>query len=242
MEGWEEGRYVPFRDYYFSVDDPNVTDNGQRQEFTYPLSQPPAPLDWNITREPQDDYTDPRLSMFSDMLVSTAYASYHVPSGGIFPSTNHEGLYRSTGDLSVFMKPLYEADPELLQLQVLFFNEGAGSTLKFPAGPVAPLLPAYQSSGCDWITNLTNPYTGRAFGTPLHAEKCRTGPEIESRYYNSMETGAAEFILSNGLPVDMSSSMAMATSEDPVVWSLPQFASDNETMILRAGKAIYDRM
>ncbi|KAL3920016.1 MAG: hypothetical protein SGARI_007050 [Bacillariaceae sp.] len=171
--------------------------------------------------------------MFDDMLVSTAYASYHMPgicdpeanadnllcqvgfnnvtSGGIFPSTNHEGLYRSTGDLSVFMKPLYEADSELLQLQVLFFNEGAGSSLKFPAGPVAPLTPSYDSSGCDWITNLTNPYTGKAFA------KCRVGAKIDSRHYNSMEAGAAEFILRNGLPSEMPSSMAMTGSKnDPV--------------------------
>jgi hypothetical protein len=265
MERWEDGRYVPFRDYYYAARDTNVDGSGNRQEFKYPLSEPPARLDWNISKERKTVFSDPRISEFDDMLFSTAYASYHMPgicdpkansesficdekynnvtNGGKFPSTTHEGLYQSTGDLTVFMKPLYEADSELLQLQVMFFNEGAGTTLKFPAGPVVPLTRTYNSSGCEWITRLTNPYTKRPYGSARQAAKCRIGAEIESRHYNSMETGTAEFILRNGIPQEATFSTSELTSlTDQVVWSLPQVAPNNSTMILRAGKAIYDRL
>ncbi|KAG7360307.1 hypothetical protein IV203_035406 [Nitzschia inconspicua] len=254
-EGWEDARHVPFRDYYYDID-PST-----RQEFAYPLAQPPVPLDWSVERERYSPFSDSRLLAFPEMLFSTESAAYHFPgtcdptsgensllcfeqnnnvtTGGIFPSVSHEGLYKATGDISVFMKPLYEADPELLNLQVLFYNDGAGSTLKFPAGPVIPLTRTYVSQGCDWIAELQNPYTGKNFGTPEDAAKCRSG-EVESRYYNSMETGTAEFILKNGLAASKT-----ATSVDNaitgVAWQGALAASDNRTAILRAGKAIYDR-
>ncbi|KAG7350669.1 hypothetical protein IV203_010029 [Nitzschia inconspicua] len=254
-EGWEDARHVPFRDYYYDID-PST-----RQEFAYPLAQPPVPLDWSVERERNSPFSDSRILAFPEMLFSTECAAYHFPgtcdptsgensllcfeqnnnvtTGGIFPSVTHEGLFKATGDISVFMKPLYEADPELLNLQVLFYNDGAGSTLKFPAGPVIPLTRTYVSQGCDWITELQNPYTGKNFGTPEDAAKCRSG-EVESRYYNSMETGTAEFILKNGLTASKT-----ATSVDDaitgVAWQGALAASDNRTAILRAGKAIYDR-
>jgi hypothetical protein len=142
--------------------------------------------------------------MFQDMLLSTESAAYHFPgtcdlsspktnpllcterhnnvtTGGIFPSTTHEGLYKATGDIAVFMKPIYEADPELLQLQVIFYNDGAGSTFKFPARPVAPLKQTYVSKGCGWIAGLMNPFTGNPYGSLEDVAKCRTTGYVESQ-------------------------------------------------------------
>lgn len=205
---------------------------------------------------------DSRISLFKDMLLSTETAAYHFPgtcdfsayanplvcteqhnnvtTGGIFPSITHEGLYKATGDIAVFMKPLYEADPELLQLQVMFYNGGAGSTLKFAAGPVAPLKHTYVSKGCDWITGLTNPHTGKAFGSLEDEAKCRTAGDVESQDYNSMETGTAEFILTYG-PSPAKTLTALDNISSGVAWEGPLLASDNATVVLRAGKAIYDR-
>jgi hypothetical protein len=252
-EGWDEGKHVPFRDYYYGIDN-------TRQEFRYPLSQPPVPLDWSIKREAASELMDSRISSFGDVLQSTKTAAYHFPgtcdvsantnlcteqhnnvtTGGIFPSFTHEGLYKATGDIAVFMKPLYEADPELLQLQVMFFNGGAGSTLKFPAGPVAPLKKTYVSKGCNWITGLKNPHTGKAFGNLEDVEKCRTAGDVDSHHYNSMETGTAEYILNYSHSLG-----TIATTLDDntsgVAWEGPLLASDNATVVLRAGKAIYDR-
>jgi hypothetical protein len=104
-------------------------------------------------------------------LLSTRSGSYHMPgscnpsldrlncspqhsnvaTGGMLPTESHDGLYRATGDLTVFMKPLYEADPELLKIQILFVNEGAGSTLQYPAGTIPPLMDTYTSQGCEWM-------------------------------------------------------------------------------------------
>jgi hypothetical protein len=254
-EGWDEGNHVPFRDYYFDID-------STRQEFKYPLSQPPIPLDWMIKREAESELIDSRILLFKDMLLSTETAAYHFPgicdlsantnplvcteqhnnvtTGGIFPSITHEGLYKATGDIAVFMKPLYEADPELLQLQLMFYNGGAGSTLKFPAGPVAPLKKTYVSRGCDWITGLKNPHTGTAFGSKEDVEKCRTAGDVESQNYNSMESGTAEFILTYG-PSPAKTSTALDNISSGVAWEGPLLASDNSTVVLRAGKAIYDR-
>lgn len=261
-EGWEEGRHVPFRDYYYA----SGGDDDTGQEFKYPLSQPPVPLDWSVQREEtSSEFSDLRISAYPDILLSTQSAAYHFPgtcdvssntaslecternnnvtTGGIFPSTTHEGLYRATGDISVFMKPLYEADPELLQLQVVFYNSGAGSTLKFPAGPVAPLQQTYVSRGCDWITDLENPYTGMPYGSAEEAKKCRAPGAVESRYYNPMETGTAEFILTNNNngPSPVKTPTSSDDQSNRIAWEGPLFASDNTTTILRAGKAIYDR-
>lgn len=78
-----------------------------------------------------------------------------------------------------------------------------------------------------------NPYTGRPFASNGENLKCRKENDtVPSRDYNSMEDGTAAFIvngLTNGSP-------------DDVVWNGPIMASDNTTVIQRAGKAIYDRL
>jgi hypothetical protein len=264
MPGWEDGMYVPFQDYYY-LDEIRLKNSSSRQQNRYPLSQPPAPFDWKIRKEKMSLYTDSRINAFKDILYSTKSASYHMPgicdessatavalgcteeqnnvtSGGIFPSSTHEGLYKATGDLSVFMKPLYEANRELLKLQIIFFNEGAGTTLQYPAGPIAPLVPTYTSTGCDWMAQMKNPYTGSPFATVGEVSKCRyEGIEVESRFYNPMETGIPEYILKNGKsPAKTPTDEGHGSTR--VAWQGPLLASDNKTAILRAGKAVYDRL
>jgi hypothetical protein len=260
LDGWEDGQHVPFMEHY------NYNSSRQKR-YKYPLSQPPVPLDWEIKTETRNKFSDYRTSVFEDMLKTSRTASYHMPgscnvfsetiiksfgctdennnitTGGIFPTKVHEGLYRSSGDLSVFMKALYEADMELVKLQILFFNEGAGTTLQYPGGPIAPLTPMYVSSGCDWITQKSNPYTGRPYGTLGDVAKCRfEGIQVESHNYNSMETGTPQFILENGkLPSKTSISTGEGNSNG-VAWQGPLYSSNNSTLILRAGKAVYDRL
>lgn len=147
------------------------------RRYRYPLQESPAPLDWDVIPDGLDgpssgtlEYTDGRIRDFKGLL-STRSGSYHMPgscnpdldgvkcstqynnvtTGGIHPTETHYGIYQATGDLSVFMKALYESDPELLKIQILFFNEGAGSTLQFPAGTIPPLMDTYTSHGCDWM-------------------------------------------------------------------------------------------
>jgi hypothetical protein len=267
MEGWQDGHHVPFEDYYYarggsgelgSSSGNNNSTEGRRR-YIYPLEEPPAPLDWTVIPDGEDE----RVQSYAGLL-STRSASYHMPgscepspddddddggpaitctpqqnnvtTGGILPTDTHFGLYRATGDLSVFMKPLYEADPELLKIQILFVNDGAGSTLQFPAGIIPPQTDTYTSRGCGWMASMTNPHTGMPFGSNAQRLRChKEGTAVPSRDYNSMEDGTAAFILNEDL------TNGKGTPGD-VVWNGPILASDDSTVILRAGKAVYDRL
>lgn len=257
LGGWQDGMHVPFEDYYYARGG-EQGNYSEGRRYRYPLREPPSPLDWTVVPEglAADDgsaeFADVRVRQFTSLL-STRSASYHMPgscdpslnqldcspqrnnvtTGGMLPSETHHGLYRATGDLSVLMKPLYEADPDLMKIQILFVNGGAGSTLQFPAGIIPPQMDVYTSQGCDWMLNGTNPYTGMPFGSNGEHLKCHEeGATVPSRDYNSMEDGTAAMIVA-GL---------MRGSPEDVVWAGPIMASDNTTVIVRAGKAIYDRL
>jgi hypothetical protein len=173
IEGWQDGMHVPFEDYYYARADELGNNRSAGQRYRYPLQEPPAPLDWDVVPDGLMETTDPsdvRVREFAGLL-STRSGSYHMPgscnpsldrlncspqhsnvtTGGMLPTESHDGLYRATGDLTVFMKPLYEADPELLKIQILFVNQGAGSTLQYPAGTIPPLMDTYTSQGCEWM-------------------------------------------------------------------------------------------
>ncbi len=98
----------------------------------------------------------------------------------------------------------------------------------FELYPVDLTTQSFQSKVRD-----TNPHTGRPFTSNGEHLKCREeNVAVPSRDYNSMEDGTAAFIV-NGLNY--------GTPND-VVWNGPILASDNTTVVLRAGKAIYDRL
>ena len=64
--------------------------------------------------------------------------------GGTFvPPLTHSGLYQSTGDLSVFMKPLFESRLDALRINVYLVNSGAGATLSYPASRI-PLMSSFK--------------------------------------------------------------------------------------------------
>jgi len=90
QEGWEEGRYVPFK-------------NAFTQRQAYPLRMPPAPLDWNISKSNinatnafehiQERVDEPWLDILakssssSDILLSTATGAYFM-QGSCDPSSS----------------------------------------------------------------------------------------------------------------------------------------------------------
>jgi hypothetical protein len=83
--------------------------------------------------------------------------------GGIpHPTPTLAGLSEKANDLGIFLKPLWEAEPTVMQISVYFFNSGAGAVLSFPSFH-AEFKSDYMSSGCDWMREI-NPYTGRPFG------------------------------------------------------------------------------
>lgn len=238
MDGWQDGNFVPFID--------SIT-----QAPKYPLAMPPVPLDWTITTLLQDIANDTilgeRARWFNKTKISTATAAFHfqgacnpdpdssdwvegcsdshnnVTSGGVIhPTNSHFGLYQSTGDLSVFMKPLYESQEDAIQLKIYFVNDGAGATLAYPASQIPPSSQTYTSFGCDWMLS-TNDRTGEPYGS---ADLCRSsGEKVKSRNFNPMEQPWAPFFLE--------------TKENQVAWFGP-LIEDPSTMI--AGKPIYDRL
>jgi hypothetical protein len=202
MEGWETGKYVPFEA------DTVGSDGQQRKQRMYPLKQPPVPLDWQVSKDidvdgTDDPFLDPRLKEFPTALSSTKTAHYRIPgrfyNEASAPPMNvtmellkDDGLYQSTGDLTVFLKSIYEAVPEFLTVEINFFNGGEGSTLQFPAKTTddATYSETYTSAGCEWMNTLKNPYTGKPYASEA---KCPPpGTTVPTRLHNPMESRSVQ--------------------------------------------------
>lgn len=273
MEGWETGKYVPF--------EAHTEGNNQRKQRMYPLNQPPVPLDWQITKDIEVDgidnpFIDYRLKNYSSAISSMKTAHYRIP--GTFyneasaPPMNvtkellqKDGLYQSTGDLQVFMKSMYEAIPEVLSIEIHFFNGGSGTTLQFPATVTddQTFADEYVSRGCNWMTELKNPYTGKPYSEKASCHE--EGTVVPTRLRNPMENlyvqgtlyyTAAQFDLVGGgknatdgntttydvPPIDSHESIRDKV-DHLVYWAGPLISEkDNKTATLVASKAVYDRM
>jgi hypothetical protein len=146
--------------------------------------------------------------------------------GALQPTETHWGLYQSTGDLTVFLKPLYEIEMDALKLNVHFVNQGAGASLQYPGSSIPPNT-TYTSQGCDWMLQ-TNPRTGKPYGTKQEITRChKAGTQVPSREYNPMEEPWCPMV---------------ASQPDKVGWYGPIDGQNNATTIVKAGKVVFDRM
>jgi hypothetical protein len=120
-------------------------------------------------------------------LENCTAANNDARSGGaINQGPTLAGLEQKSNDIGLFLKPLFEAEPSVMQLGVYFFNSGAGASLLFPSLRLNSAT-KYRSSGCDWMRE-TNPYTGLPFGGDEEMARCHPeGSEVPIRYYNPME-------------------------------------------------------
>ena len=243
MVGWEDGMYVPFMD-------------GITQTPKYPLQMPPVPLESDITLD--SIYEEERIKWFGDGVnvteqkISTTNAVFHFQGSSsssslsdnttatTTTSTTHEGIFKSTGDLSVFMKPLYEARVDTLKLNIYFANDGYGATLQYPASRIIPPTDTYVSMGCDWMSNI-NDKTGLPYvvvrddsdaddkntdDTTTTTKFCRPKGEIvNSTNYNPMEEAWASFFIKQ--------------NDNSVGWYGPL---SEGASIMKAGKAVFDRL
>ena len=312
MDGWEQGNYVPFE-----VETEIEIEGGQKKKKRrrmYPLNQPPVPLDWQVTRDHHldvddsgdgsgdDPFIDSRWKEYPTAFSSTKTASYRIPGRSMSMNNNNttttsalllknDGIYQSTGDLSVLIKALYEGIEEILTIQINFFNGGAGTTLQFPATAAAAMddddssiLPLssdsyYVTEGCEWMTELRNPYTGKPYATTkaTHQHCPPKGTTVPSRLRNPMENLEVRKVLeytalqfantantnsssinSNSNSNSTNNSNSSSTSVPPnnsqklrraqvhgrlVFWNGPMYSmTDKKTLVLRASKAIFDRM
>ena len=187
---------------------------------------------------------DPESSDWVPGCLEWPMSDNQTASGTTFPPSTHAGLYQSSGDLSVFMKPLFESRMDALRINVYFVNSGAGATLSYPASRISPMVSFkdvhigdgggddgfYVSNGCDWMAN-TNPRTGRPYGSP---QLCHPkGTKVPYSEYNPLEEEWAPFYLDQ---------------IDKVGWYSPPCGKDGEErkvhrhQILKTGKAIMDRL
>ncbi|CAJ1956141.1 unnamed protein product [Cylindrotheca closterium] len=163
--------------------------------------------------------------------------------GTHYPPPTHSGLYQSTGDLSVFMKPLFESRLDALRINVYLVNSGAGATLSYPASRVTPMSNFkqkqigedglfYISNGCEWMRDI-NSRTGKPYGS---TEFCHPkGAKVPYTEYNPMEEEWAPYFLEQ---------------TDKVGYFSPPCSDDDDNhdskihqhQLLKAGKAIMDRL
>lgn len=174
--GWEDDRFVPFPDM----------DTGENiyplKSKPLPLDWE---IDLNINESNKVEHLQERARLFDTFpAVSTSSASYfmqgicdpnefnsssvsyyenctvennNVTTGGaIKPTATNLGLYQKSADLGIFLKPVYESHPEILQIAIYFHNSGAGSVLRYPGGiglsfDVSDQSSTYVSAGCDWM-------------------------------------------------------------------------------------------
>jgi len=129
----------------------------------------------------QDDETGPGY------LKNCTAANNDPRTGGVIhPVGTLSGLADKSNDIGIFLKPLFEAEPSVMQFSVYFFNSGAGATLTFP-GARAETRRSYKSDGCEWMRE-ENPYTGEPYGSDEEIGRCAPkGTIVPSRLFNPME-------------------------------------------------------
>lgn len=243
--GWEDDKYVPFFDA-----------ESQRRVYPLEQMPPPMEwnLTPNVNvSEAREHYPGQWLGTFPSITTSTsAYfmqgacdpsekdptartyypncteANNDFRTGGIInPTTTNKWLHQKSGDISVFLKALWETQYDALTAGVYFMNSGAGSHVVFP-GHYWPGVgqPPYTSLGCSWMKN-TNPHTGAPFATDEEITRCHTnGTLVPMREYNAMERPWCQ---------------SFVNDPDTVGWYGPYRSLDHGAVILTVGKAIFDR-
>jgi hypothetical protein len=156
--------------------------------------------------------------------------------GAVRPTQTNYELWRRSGDLGAFLKPLFESQGDALYFMVAFFNEGAGAVLSFPGSPINGTWEPYVSMGCEWMNEI-NIHTGKPFGTRDMIENCRPkGEKVPFRLFNPMEQGWCE---------------QLARSNDPdhrknhggrIQWFGPLLVRGVPDPVMLVGKSIFDQL
>jgi hypothetical protein len=206
-QGYEDDQNVPFLD----ID----TQRNKYPLKTPPLPRD-WEITLNVNKSNLDENFQERASYFAGLIdrTSTASASFSFPGncdptetdpkgwayfenctdanndatlgGVIHPVGTTRWLAEKAADIGIFLKPLWEAEPDAISITVDFHNSGAGATLKFPSSHLHSTS-SYVSEGCDWM-NQTNPYTGEPFATAEEMQRCHPpGTVVQMRDHNPME-------------------------------------------------------
>jgi len=250
-EGWEDDRYVPFFDmdandtrvYPLKMAPPRLdwdidvnlnadvaVEHLQEREKWFKMfpqiSTASAMYFMQGSCDPsQQDASGEKPQVYYPNCTS---ANNDVTTGGVVqPTATNKGLYEKAGDISVFLKALFEAQYEAMVLGVYFVNSGAGSNLLYPGHYLDGSAPPYKSIGCDWM-NSTNPYTGKPLASDEEIARCHpAGTLVPLREYNVLERAwCRDFALNPG----------------KVRWYGPFRANDSGLPIMTIGRSVFDRL
>jgi len=245
--GWEEDRFVPFMDsasqrrmYPLAQPPPpmewNITPNvnvenvkehsperdSWVQEFPS-LSTATAVYFMQGACDPSE-----RNSSARTYYAGCTEANNDFETGGVVqPTPTNRGLHQKSGDLSIFLKALWESQHDALTAGIYFHNSGAGSHVVFPGYHwPGQEQPPYTSLGCDWMRTM-NPYTKAPFAKEEDIARCHPrGTSVPQREYNPMERKWCQ---------------SFALNPNAVVWYGPYRSFDHGTVIVTVGKSIFDR-
>ena len=258
-EGWQDDRHVPFVDSFTGARMYPIRQPPPPMEWNI------AP-NVNVTTI-RDHYPGQWLNEFPSITTATgAYfmqgscdpneadvnsrtyypnctaANNDFATGGVVqPTPTNRYLHDKSGDLSVFLKALWESQGDALTLGMYFHNSGAGSQVIFP-GYYWPGRdqPQYTSLGCDWMRK-TNPHTGRPYAPERDIARCHPkGTLVPQREYNPMERPWCQsFVV--GAAGSGNRSSHSPVDDGQVVWYGPYRSFDHGAVILTVGKSVFDR-
>lgn len=243
-EGWEDDRFVPFFDM-------------ESQSNVYPFNHSDLVLDWAVDVNINDDNaeehlqertywakvfglsTSPVFFMSGSCEPGAANTSlgYHpkcseesnnIETGGIIvPSEHTRHLYEKGAEIGALLKPLYEAEADIVLVGLYLRNAGSGAVVYYPGLSRDGSMDPYTSIGCSWMAE-TNPYTGRPFAPTEERVKCHpAGTLVHQREYNPMERRWCR---------------EMVLNPDRVIWYGPFLANDGGIPLLMVGRAVFDRV
>jgi hypothetical protein len=200
--GWESDEFVPFRDMItnkmryplkssslLSLDwnvTPNVNSSNAAEHF------PGRPKHLQITTPIASTPTyffqgscDPDETNITSLTYypNCTEANNNITTGGsVQPTESHGSLYEKASDIGVLMKAVFEAQYDIGLAGFFFKNQGAGSVVSYPGHVWGSLYRPYESSGCEWMLQNTNPYTNRSFATVQEVARChRDGTKVSHR-------------------------------------------------------------
>jgi hypothetical protein len=154
-------------------------------------------------------------------------ANNNMTTGGVVqPTSTANGLYRVSGDIAVFFRPLYESHPDVLSIAVFFQNQGAGASLHYPGVLRSTDGEHYISQGCDWMRQI-NTHTDLPFGTEDEIARCHVkGTRVAPRDYNPLERKVYQ---------------QLALGQGKIVWYGPYRAVASGMLMMAVGRGIFDR-
>lgn len=206
--GYEDDRNVPFMDLdtglnKYPLRSPqlpldwnilvNVNESNLEEHLNVRATDPFYELGYSISTASASLFfqgvCDPKINDPTDhayVYNCTEENNDFATGGAIQPTDTLWWLSQKAADLGVMMKPIYEAQPEILTIGIHMHNRGAGFSIYYP-GHVRTSKTKYISSGCDWMRKI-NPFNGNAYGTEEEIARCHpNGTQVANREYNAME-------------------------------------------------------